>query len=86
MRYKGMCEMKKDVKFEEAITQLETAVKALESGSISLDESISIYEEAIKLVKICHDKLEGAEARVKILTEGSDGTVYDRPFVDRDEN
>ena len=77
--------MNEKMKFEEAIVQLEEAVRLLEGGTLSLDESIAKYEEAIKYIRICNESLEKAEQKVKILTEGADGTIYDRPFVS-DEN
>ena len=73
--------MKNNIKFEEAVSKLEEAVRQLESGGISLDEAISIYEEAVGLVKICHDRLESARQKVKLITEGADGAVTDRPFT-----
>ena len=72
--------MKKDIKFEEALEKLEEQVRRLESGDLSLDDSLVVFEEAIGLVKICNEKLEKAEQRVKILTESEDGTVSDAPF------
>ena len=75
----------KDINFEEAIKKLESEVKRLESGNMSLDESIDAFESAIKLVKICNDKLENAERKVRILTENADGTVSDMPFDIDDE-
>ncbi len=69
-----------DIKFEEALQNLEDAVKLLESGSLSLDESISKYEEAMKYIKICNKRLETAEQKVKLLTRGADGVVTDLPF------
>ena len=77
--------MNKTVKFEEAIAKLEETVRLLEGGTLTLDESIDKYEEALKYVKVCNDSLEKAEQRVKLLTEGADGAVSDRPFV-QDEN
>ena len=75
----------KKIKFEEAILRLENEVKRLESGNMSLDESISAFEEAIKLVKVCNEKLESAERRVRILTETEDGSITDLPFDEIDE-
>ena len=72
--------MKDDMKFEEAIASLEDIVKKLESNSFTLDESLGAFEEAVKLVKLCNRKLEDAEAKVRILTEGEDGAVTDKPF------
>lgn len=72
--------MKKTMSFEEAMLSLEDIVKKLESGGLSLDESLSSFEEAVKLVRFCNDKLESAEQRVRILVEGEDGSVTDAPF------
>ena len=75
----------KEISFEEAMSRLECEVKRLESGSMTLDESISAFEEAVKLVKICNERLEQAERKVRLLTELSDGTVTDFPFDNADE-
>ena len=74
-----------DFNFEEALKKLEDEGKRLESGNMSLDESIASFEEAVKLVIICNEKLEQAERKVALLTEMSDGTVTDVPFVVDDE-
>ena len=66
--------------FEEAFSQLEDIVKKLEGGGLSLDESLETFEKAVKLVKLCNEKIEKAEAKVKILVEGADGSVTDAPF------
>ena len=76
--------MSKNMKFEEAMLKLEESVRLLEGGTLSLDESIEKYEEALKYVRICNDTLEKAEQKVRILTESTDGSVSDRPF-DQDE-
>ena len=78
--------MNKDMKFEEALSLLEDRVRLLESGNMSLDESLSAYEEAIGLVRICNEKLDSAEAKVRILTESADGSVTDAPFPAINEN
>lgn len=73
--------MSRNIKFEEALSELEEAVRLLESGTLSLDESIEKYENAIKYVRICTEKLEKAEQKVKILTQGADGSISDAPFI-----
>ena len=73
--------MSNTVKFEEAILKLEEAVRLLEGGALTLDESIDKYEEALKYVKVCNETLEKAEQRVRLLTMGADGVVSDRPFT-----
>ncbi len=78
--------MKKDMKFEEALASLEDIVKKLESNSFSLDESLGAFEEAVKLVKLCNKKLEDAEQKVRILTEGESGMITDAPFAPLDND
>lgn len=72
--------MKKALTFEQAMLSLEDTVKKLEEGGISLDDSLSAFEEAVKLVKYCNEKIEAAEQKVKLLVEGADGSVSDCPF------
>ena len=60
-------------KFEELMTELEVIVKDLENGNTDLDESIKKYTEAMKIVKVCNDKLKNAtEAVNKILQENGE--------------
>ena len=78
--------MNEKMKFEEAMLALEDIVRKLDSGNLSLDESLKAFEEAIALAKLCNSKLENAEQQVKILTEGADGVVSDAPFFKENEN
>ncbi len=55
--------------FEESVARLEEIVRALESGSVGLDESLKLYEEGIALVRACNKKLDAAEQKIKLLTE-----------------
>ncbi len=55
--------------FEEAITALEEIAKKLESGKCSLDQSVALYEEAIKLSKECTEKLNDAKLKITQLSE-----------------
>lgn len=71
--------MKKNITFEEAMTRLEDTVRKLEGGNMSLDDSLTAFEEAVSLVKLCNEKLESAERRVRILVDNA-GEVTDRPF------
>jgi exodeoxyribonuclease VII small subunit len=74
-----------NISFEEAMERLESAVAKLEGGSLTLDESIKEFENAVKLIGICEKKITDAKQRVRILTEGSDGTVTDEPFTNTDD-
>lgn len=56
--------------FEENLEELESIVKELESGNVNLDDAINKYSEAMKLVKICEEKIKNAEEIVtKIVNE-----------------
>ncbi len=76
-----------NISFENSLAELESSVLRLEGGSLTLDESLEEFERAVSLLKICGARLEEAKQKVRILTEGADGTVTDAPFsVDEDEN
>ena len=69
----------KEIKFEEALKRLEKIVNDLEEGNMSLDESLSKYEEGIKLSKICSRQLEAAKSKVELLMKS--GSKFDiKPF------
>lgn len=72
--------MKENVKFEDVLSALEEEVKRLESGNMSIEDSLVSYEKAIGLVKVCNEYLSDAEGRVRILTQRADGSVSDAPF------
>ena len=65
--------MTKEKKFEEKIADLEKIINELESGNIDLEESISKYTEAMKLVKECDEKLKNIEKQVSeiVLENGN---------------
>lgn len=73
------------ITFESAMEKLDGIVRRLESGSLPLSEALAAYEEAVGLIRFCNGKLEDAEQKVRILTEGEDGTVTDAPFTVSDE-
>lgn len=55
--------------FEAAIAELETVVKKLEEGDLSLEASLALYERGVQLARFCHARLEAAERRIEILNE-----------------
>lgn len=59
--------------FENSMKRLEEIVEQLDSGKLSLDESLKIFEEGIELSKYCSEKLNQAEKRIKTLIKQSDG-------------
>lgn len=67
-------------KFEDALKKLEKIVSRLEEGNISLEESLKLFEEGIRLSRFCNQRLEEAERRVEILLKGNDGVIRSKPF------
>ncbi|MBW2415002.1 MAG: exodeoxyribonuclease VII small subunit [Deltaproteobacteria bacterium] len=62
-----------EIPFEEALERLENLVDALEEGDLELEASLEKFEEGVKLVRSCSDRLKSAELRVKQLEAGADG-------------
>lgn len=59
--------------FEGALKQLEDIVQRLEKGELSLEESLKLYEEGIRLSRLCHTKLDEAEGRIEQLLKDARG-------------
>jgi len=72
--------MTEEIKFEDALTRLEEIVEKLEEGDLPLEESLSAFEEGIKLSRVCAKLLNEAERKVEILTKGEDGQLIAKPF------
>ncbi len=70
----------KEVKFEEAIKQLETIATELEKGDLSLEESVAKFEEGMELSKQCSEIIEKAEKKITILLQ-KDGKIEEENFV-----
>ena len=55
--------------FESAIAELDTIVKRMEEGDLTLEKSMELYERGLQLSRFCHSTLEAAERRIEILNE-----------------
>lgn len=71
---------KKKLTFEEAMRELEEKVNGLESGNMTLEESLKAFSEAMSLINVCNSKLDGAKEQVRVLMEKEDGSITDAPF------
>lgn len=56
-----------ELSFEKAISRLNEIAEKLESGKASLDESLTLYEEGSRLIKLCTKQLDIAEKKIKLL-------------------
>jgi exodeoxyribonuclease VII small subunit len=61
--------------FEEQLTALEGVVERLERGELTLDESVRLFEEGVKLSEACKKELEAAEGRIQVLVERGGGKM-----------
>ncbi|MAT52464.1 MAG: exodeoxyribonuclease VII small subunit [Porticoccaceae bacterium] len=80
-----MATRKKSPDFERDLAELEKLVTALESGNLSLEDSLKAFEEGIRITRQCQEALSQAEQRVEILTRNQDGDRQTQPF-DAPEN
>jgi len=69
-----------EIKFEKAMTRLESIVEELERGDLNIDKSLEIFEEGIKMSRICSKKLNEAEAKIEKITKGKKGDLITELF------
>ncbi|MDE7192313.1 MAG: exodeoxyribonuclease VII small subunit [Clostridia bacterium] len=63
------------MKFEESMKELDDIVDKLESGKLSLDESVELYSKGMKLCLECADKLNDVKGKIALLEESQQGLV-----------
>jgi exodeoxyribonuclease VII small subunit len=80
----GQLNLMAEKKFEAALTRLEEIVKELETGDLPLEQSLKLFEEGIKLSRLCNKRLDDAERRVEILLKSKNGTVTAQPFEEQE--
>jgi exodeoxyribonuclease VII small subunit len=67
--------------FERKLTDLEAVVERLEEGDLSLEESVRLFEEGMKLSESCKQELEAAEGRIQVLMEQGGGKLKARDLA-----
>jgi exodeoxyribonuclease VII small subunit len=72
------------VSFEAALAELESLVEKMETGDLSLEESLAAFERGVKLTRHCQSALERAELKVKVLTDS--GALEDLDVEDLDDD
>ena len=75
-----------EIKFEKAMTRLENIVEELERGDLDIDKSLEIFEEGIKMSRLCSKKLNEAEAKIEKLSKGKKGELITELFPMDDKN
>jgi exodeoxyribonuclease VII small subunit len=69
-----------ELKFEEAIAHLEQVVEQLESGDLSLEDSLAAFEKGVGLVRYCNQKLSEVEKKVELLVKDKQGHLRLQAF------
>ncbi len=64
-----------NIKFEQAIAELEEVVGKLEKGELTLDESIEFFQKGVELSKYCSKRLDEAERKITLLIEKENGEI-----------
>ncbi len=67
-------------KFEDGLADLEATVAKLESGDLSLEESLAAFERGVGLVKALNERLGAVERRIDVLTRDGNGGLKTRPL------
>ncbi len=80
MATKNQDAKKVETSFEDAIERLESIVEQMESDKLPLEELLVRYEEGVKLVKVCSEKLQAAEKRIEIIARDAAGKPKTAPF------
>ena len=73
-----------EVNFEDALAELEHLVEQMETGELSLEDSLIAFERGVKLTRHCQSALKNAELKVKVLTEQN--TLEDLDIDDLDDS
>jgi exodeoxyribonuclease VII small subunit len=66
--------------FETSLEELERIVRELEQGELTLEKSLELFEQGVKLSRECQDRLSQAERRIEILMRDNQGRIAVRPF------
>ena len=69
-----------EIKFEKAMTRLENIIEELERGDLDIDKCLEIFEEGIKMSRLCSKKLNEAEAKIEKLSKGKKGDLITELF------
>lgn len=70
--------------FEEALERLEEIVQKMEGGDLALEDSLRLFEEGVRLTRVCSRKLDEAEKKIAILTKDETGEGVKVEAIDPD--
>ena len=68
---------KKKETLEEMFTQLESVIKTMEQGDVSLEETFDLYHKGMNMLKSCNDKIDKAEKKMLILDDKGEAHEFE---------
>ena len=68
------------MKLEDAMRRLDEVVSALDGDAVDLEQSLRLYEEGVRLVRLCKARLDDAERTVRILKMSAEGEIAEEAF------
>jgi exodeoxyribonuclease VII small subunit len=71
--------------FEQALRRLEEIVAELEKGELALERAVELFEEGVKVSRLCGEKLEEAEKKVELLVKDNQGALKTEPLDQGEE-
>ena len=71
---------REEQRFEDVMGDLEEVVERLESGDLSLEDSLAVFEKGVKMVELCNKRLNEVEKRIDLLVKDRDGRIQITPM------
>lgn len=68
-------------KLEDAMRRLDAVVAALDQENVELEDALRLYEEGVRLVALCNQRLGDAERKIQMLRVSADGEIREEPFA-----
>ena len=72
------------MKLEDAMGRLDQVVAALDSEQTDLESALALYEEGVKLVRVCRARLEDAERVIRMLRMDENGEITEEEMIPRE--
>lgn len=69
--------------FEANLRQLEQLVQQMEQGELTLEQSLSTFEQGVALTRACQQALDKAEQKVNLLLQDEQGAISRQPFTEQ---
>ena len=76
-----MSEKIENMSFEEAMARLDKITAELSRDGVELEKALALYEDGVRLARICNEKLENTERKIKMLQADSNGEITEKDFI-----